>query len=921
MKDRGLYHLTAAGEEHARTTLSKLLSVASQTTSSLVVLPELSVPESCLAIAQAWSEQTGAVVVAGSHYLRSTSKSRSRCPVIIAGRVHIVEKISPAPAELSPVPNHGIEPGNAISVFLETPVGNLAVLICSDYLDQELRRLAQEGDLDFLVVPAFQRQSDVYHARFGVDCDQSQRGIYGLYANNQLDQMADGRSAIFGQMDSLYTSELIESQYTDGAPPTKLVEFIKDQPFVVCDFNIDHRKPYAKRTVGVTAPNLSIVQSPAPNHAEDLQFEVAIGHADYRYSRISELFVPPREYPLILDVLERSKLVFIVGDPGLGKTYTAVQLLKHYYQKGYKPSWWVGLERKDRAEQRKTLEHFQPKPMEIVYFEDPFGRTVFENRDSLRRAFRPILDSLTSLDARVVVTSRREVFEQFLNEAVSSDELRALSADMNIVSPSYDPDRLYEMFRKLNSHAEHPISDADSSEIEAVIRSGHIATPLALFDLAHSTASASGREEILQRVRRRGLEQVQLFGEEIVACPDSTKLVLALVFLFGAHPVSLLHQAYETAATSIGLRPNRIPTLMEELRAQKGHRIEQFGARTLLWRFVHPLYEEALVDSSERDRDTRSALAAVARAVAIVNPRVSLSAVAHQALRYPHVALRLADDVLPFLIDRRNIEDLILGALHLQHLARVTKLQGFATLTDRLLAPSELSSRLIDLDIRLTAPALRLLCNSDTGKQFVDQIDWAALAKKWRTEPIFSKVVDVLQWVDTLHPETVRSVLEEHPDLLTAVSKLSDDDRYRLRRLLNWRGGKAVRKIVDATPSQRGVGGRAWIRMMASTSEGMIIDDGAVTAIRAKRNLLPVGITGVLGKFDIGEPVTIFDGRLRPIAAGVTNFTSEEVERIKGQHSSLVPEILEFNSAYRTAVIAQARLALIEMHPTAPLPQ
>lgn len=910
-KERGLYHVTLAGSEHACDLLTKYLALASQSTSNLVLLPELAVPEIHLPLAQAWSERTGAVVVAGSHYFRSDKKSRARCPVIVAGKVHIVEKISPAPAELSPIPNHGIESGNSIHILQETPIGNIAVLICSDYLDQDLRHLVHEYDLDFLCVPSFQKQSDTYHARLGIDSDQSVNGLYSLYANNLMAGMADGRSAIFGQMDNLYTEELKSAGFTDSQPQTKLIELKDTQPYVICDFNISQRKPFAKRTVGLTRPNVSIVQAPTLSLSDDLQFEISIGNSDFRYANISHLFVPPKEYPLIVEILEQKRIVFIVGDPGLGKTYTAVHLLKHYHMKGYRPSWWVGLEGKDRQDQRQALEAFRPEPREIVYFEDPFGRTIFESRDSLRRVFGPIIDALASIDARIVVTSRREIFEQFLDETVSQAELRALSSEMSVVSPSYDTSKLVEIFRRLNERAERPLSSSDSAEVEKAISKRHISTPLAIFDLTHSIASATGKHEVLARVQRRHTEQNQLFGEEIVAAPDSTKIVLALVFLFGTAPVSLLNQAFAHSAIALGLKPNGMPTLTEELRSQKGYRIEQFGRRTPFWRFVHPLYEEALVDAASRDRSTRSTVLAVLRAVAAVEPRAALIAATRHSVRYSALALRLSNVAVQYLVDRRNVEDQILSALHLQHKCRVTKLSEYDHQADRLLQPLELVSELNTLDSHLLAPALRFLSNSPTGRSASLEIDWRAITSKLHFGSRFSQVVDTLHWMAVLNPAAVKTVLDGHPDLAAAIGALTPEDRDRLSQIPYYRGSRSIQDIVAAIPTRQGTTFKEWIGPLVNSDVGVVVDRGASDAVRRKRNLLAVGVTGVRGAFDAGDPISIVEGNGKVVAAGIAQFSSIEVELIKGQHSRNISAILGTDFDRRIAIVASGRIAIL----------
>jgi glutamate 5-kinase len=76
--------------------------------------------------------------------------------------------------------------------------------------------------------------------------------------------------------------------------------------------------------------------------------------------------------------------------------------------------------------------------------------------------------------------------------------------------------------------------------------------------------------------------------------------------------------------------------------------------------------------------------------------------------------------------------------------------------------------------------------------------------------------------------------------------------------------------------------------LLNSASAGTItIDDGAVEAIRKKKSLLPKGIKSVSGSFDAGVVVM-----LNSFAKAVTNFSSDELKKIAGKHSSEIKNIL-----------------------------
>ncbi|MGW6172915.1 glutamate 5-kinase [Arthrobacter sp. NPDC055138] len=75
-----------------------------------------------------------------------------------------------------------------------------------------------------------------------------------------------------------------------------------------------------------------------------------------------------------------------------------------------------------------------------------------------------------------------------------------------------------------------------------------------------------------------------------------------------------------------------------------------------------------------------------------------------------------------------------------------------------------------------------------------------------------------------------------------------------------------------------------WLAHLASVQGRLILDDGAVQAVRDKhRSLLPAGIVSVKGDFEPGDPVELADGDGRVVARGLVNFSSYELPRMLGR--------------------------------------
>ncbi|NPA32247.1 MAG: glutamate 5-kinase, partial [Aquificae bacterium] len=90
-------------------------------------------------------------------------------------------------------------------------------------------------------------------------------------------------------------------------------------------------------------------------------------------------------------------------------------------------------------------------------------------------------------------------------------------------------------------------------------------------------------------------------------------------------------------------------------------------------------------------------------------------------------------------------------------------------------------------------------------------------------------------------------------------------------------------------PSRRKL--RNALKVIATLEEPkgiIVIDDGAVRALKSGKSLLPAGVVKVEGSFGRGDVVSITDERGLIIGKGKVNFSSEELKLIKGKKTSEV---------------------------------
>ncbi len=86
---------------------------------------------------------------------------------------------------------------------------------------------------------------------------------------------------------------------------------------------------------------------------------------------------------------------------------------------------------------------------------------------------------------------------------------------------------------------------------------------------------------------------------------------------------------------------------------------------------------------------------------------------------------------------------------------------------------------------------------------------------------------------------------------------------------------------------------RRWLRAHLGGKGAVVVDDGASRALRyLGRSLLPIGVTQVLGKFDQGDPVAVRDRQGQTVAYGLTNYSSLDAHKIRGNHSECIQAIL-----------------------------
>lgn len=103
---------------------------------------------------------------------------------------------------------------------------------------------------------------------------------------------------------------------------------------------------------------------------------------------------------------------------------------------------------------------------------------------------------------------------------------------------------------------------------------------------------------------------------------------------------------------------------------------------------------------------------------------------------------------------------------------------------------------------------------------------------------------------------------------------------------------------------------KRWILGSVTATGAVVVDAGAAAAVRERgRSLLPAGVCEVRGSFERGESVPVVGPSGERIAVGVTNYSSAELDRIKGLRSDHIPAVLGYT--YGEEVIHRDNLVVL----------
>jgi glutamate 5-kinase len=103
---------------------------------------------------------------------------------------------------------------------------------------------------------------------------------------------------------------------------------------------------------------------------------------------------------------------------------------------------------------------------------------------------------------------------------------------------------------------------------------------------------------------------------------------------------------------------------------------------------------------------------------------------------------------------------------------------------------------------------------------------------------------------------------------------------------------------------------KRWMLSGLSTRGKLVVDSGAATALKKRRgSLLAAGIKQASGNFQQGDIVNIYDPQGSQLGCGITNYSSADIDIIKGAHSGEIATLLGHD--YGSEVVHRNNLVVL----------
>ena len=215
-----------------------------------------------------------------------------------------------------------------------------------------------------------------------------------------------------------------------------------------------------------------------------------------------------------------------------------------------------------------------------------------------------------------------------------------------------------------------------------------------------------------------------------------------------------------------------------------------------------------------------------------------------------------------------------------------------------------------------------LACALVEGDLFINLTDLGGL---YRADPRFNPAAHLISQVDKVTPDILALAGGGGPlgtggmfTKVRAAKRLADlgvasliaDGRSRdiIKRLME---GQEAGTFFTPRPGKTLAGKKSWLAFASRPRGRLVVDYGCAQALTIRgKSLLPVGLIGVAGHFSAGATVEVADEEGRVLALGLSNYDSEEAEKIRGRRSQEIAGLLGY--CHSEEIIHRDNLVLAE---------
>lgn len=211
-----------------------------------------------------------------------------------------------------------------------------------------------------------------------------------------------------------------------------IISIIEIEEFLQKPENIDVLKKHYKLWIDSTNILQDILTNNICIDCESLMYDI---------EKEVKFFVKTSAYEVALNCLSNNRVLFIVGEPGVGKTTTSKMLLLNYAVEGYKIRYTT--DGTDISELKKALST-NPEEKEIILLDDCFGQAYFNMKETQGKELLSLIkhvcmckNKLLILNSRVTIYQDARNKTPKLIDSMNSGEYKLYVLNISSIT-SYD---------------------------------------------------------------------------------------------------------------------------------------------------------------------------------------------------------------------------------------------------------------------------------------------------------------------------------------------------------------------------------------------------------------------------------------------------------------------------------------------------